>query len=489
MKEKTCIVIGGGMGGLFTGALLAHDGYRVTVLEKNMSIGGGLQCFFRNGEKYETGMHIAGGFTSGGPLERICRYLGFSVDTVSNARLASVHFLSDDSVYDLPCGRKALETYLIEHFPDDESDIRGYIEAIYRLSEEESLFYMKAGHETVSHHSEEFMMSADAFIASYLKNPKLRSLVAFLAPMYAGKAGHTPAYLHIMASVLFIDSACRFASGSDELAEKLASVIRVTGGDVIPSAEVVRVNVTDRYILSVETSDGRVFASDNYVSDIHPRQLLNLMPEGSLPRAYASRLREIPLTCSAFKVYVRPSVPVKYISYPTFVYRDIESVWKLSHADDWPHGVSCFMTPSIDGTASHITLLSPMSFEEVSRWKDAGRGKRGTGYVEWKDAKMRAMLKLAETVFPELSEAESFAATPLTFRDWYGTSEGSIYGYAKDCENPALSRLSVRTKVANLFLTGQNVNMHGIGGVPMTAIETAEAVEGSGELRNKISEI
>ena len=38
----TVVIIGGGMGGLFTGALLARNGYRVTVLEQNAAVGGGL---------------------------------------------------------------------------------------------------------------------------------------------------------------------------------------------------------------------------------------------------------------------------------------------------------------------------------------------------------------------------------------------------------------------------------------------------------------
>ena len=47
--EKNILIIGGGLGGLTTGALLAKEGYKVTVLEKNSTIGGGLQCFRRKG--------------------------------------------------------------------------------------------------------------------------------------------------------------------------------------------------------------------------------------------------------------------------------------------------------------------------------------------------------------------------------------------------------------------------------------------------------
>ena len=51
------IIIGGGLGGLTTGALLAKEGLRVIVLEKNAVIGGGLQTFRRGNIEFETGMH------------------------------------------------------------------------------------------------------------------------------------------------------------------------------------------------------------------------------------------------------------------------------------------------------------------------------------------------------------------------------------------------------------------------------------------------
>jgi len=34
---KTAVIIGGGLGGLFTGAILSKEGFKVTVLEKNMT--------------------------------------------------------------------------------------------------------------------------------------------------------------------------------------------------------------------------------------------------------------------------------------------------------------------------------------------------------------------------------------------------------------------------------------------------------------------
>ena len=44
MKQKV-VIIGAGLGGLFTGAILSKEGFEVTLLEKNTLIGGGLETF------------------------------------------------------------------------------------------------------------------------------------------------------------------------------------------------------------------------------------------------------------------------------------------------------------------------------------------------------------------------------------------------------------------------------------------------------------
>ena len=73
MNNNDMIIIGGGLGGLTTGALLAKEGWQVTVLEKNHIVGGGLQNFSRHGIHFDTGMHILGGFRPGKTLHRICK--------------------------------------------------------------------------------------------------------------------------------------------------------------------------------------------------------------------------------------------------------------------------------------------------------------------------------------------------------------------------------------------------------------------------------
>jgi phytoene desaturase len=52
---KTAIVIGGGISGLASAALLARDGYAVTLLEKNERVGGRAGVWERDGFRFDTG--------------------------------------------------------------------------------------------------------------------------------------------------------------------------------------------------------------------------------------------------------------------------------------------------------------------------------------------------------------------------------------------------------------------------------------------------
>ena len=131
-----------------------------------------------------------------------------------------------------------------------------------------------------------------------------------------------------------------------------------------------------------------------------------------------------------------------------------------------------------------------MLYEEVSQWENTIVGHRGRVYEMWKKQKTHKLLEKVEEMHPGfMSCVEKInASSPLTIRDFYGVKNGALSGYSKDCKNMALSQLPVVTKVDNLLLTGQNNNLHGFCGVPLTAINTAEAILGRNFVLNKINE-
>ncbi|GAB4555774.1 MAG: NAD(P)/FAD-dependent oxidoreductase [Anaerolineae bacterium] len=65
--NKRVVVIGAGVGGITAGALLAREGFDVTVLEAHVYPGGAAGTFFHKGYRFDAGATVAGGFQEGGP--------------------------------------------------------------------------------------------------------------------------------------------------------------------------------------------------------------------------------------------------------------------------------------------------------------------------------------------------------------------------------------------------------------------------------------
>ena len=286
--QQTVIIIGGGLGGLFTGALLTKEGFRVTVLEKNGTIGGGLQTFRRGDAVFETGMHMLGGLRPGGAINRICSYLGImdclQLRDADHHCMDTIAYLSDGSTYTVPEGREAFTDYFASLFPHEQQGLRRYVDTLYRLAGEVDMFYLRPGSDTLTAHSPEFLWAADELIAYYIKDERLRDVLAYMNPMYGGVKGHTPAYIHALINVLYIDGTSRFVGGSQQMADALAAVIRQGGGEVNNGQRVVALHVDGQRICSsVVTEDGYEHCADYYIAAIHPQQLIKIADKGAFP--------------------------------------------------------------------------------------------------------------------------------------------------------------------------------------------------------------
>jgi C-3',4' desaturase CrtD len=77
-KEQHVVVIGAGVGGLTAASLLLNAGLPVTVLEAHVYAGGSAGTFFHKGYHFDAGATLAGGFSPGGPHERIAQILGLT---------------------------------------------------------------------------------------------------------------------------------------------------------------------------------------------------------------------------------------------------------------------------------------------------------------------------------------------------------------------------------------------------------------------------
>lgn len=494
---KTVVIIGGGLGGLFTGAILAKEGLSVTVLEKNTTAGGGLQTFRRFGECFDTGMHVIGGMRPGGNIRRICEYLGIMDDVnikdVDDDCMDSLYFAEDKTTYRLAKGRQGFVESLSAYFPEERSNLEAYVNAVYAVADGVDLFNLRPSSDLFKVPSDDFLMPADGFVAKYIKSQKLRSVVSYMNPLYGGRRDETPAYVHAIITMLYINGASRFVGGSDKFADLLVSVIERFGGSVITNDGVEWVETSGRHVDYVRTGKGRVYRGDYYVSAIHPCTLLKMMPEKTFPKAYRMRLDTIPNSYSAFSVYVKLKPGTfRYINHSEYYMTKYGEIWNFGESHkNWPLGF-LFMTSPDEQQGEYsrkVLITAPMLYEDTLRWENTTVGHRGTDYEKWKEEKTHLILSCVEEIHPGFKDCidRINTSSPLSIRDFYGVKGGALSGFSKDYKNIALSQVPIVTKVDNLLLTGQNNNLHGFCGVPLTSINTAEAILGRNFILNKIS--
>lgn len=110
-------------------------------------------------------------------------------------------------------------------------------------------------------------------------------------------------------------------------------------------------------------------------------------------------------------------------------------------------------------------------------------GHRGDDYKAFKERLADECIALAECFIPGLHNMVEarYSTTPLTYRDYTLTPNGSSYGVRKDYHNPMMTLLSAKTPIPNLFLTGQSLTLHGLLGVTMTSLFTVAEIIGKEE--------
>ena len=201
---------------------------------------------------------------------------------------------------------------------------------------------------------------------------------------------------------------------------------------------------------------------------------------------------------AAFSLYIafKPEC-FKYMNHNYYRFQSTEKVWTANDYTEksWPEAYMASMNVSDENQvwAESLTAITYMRFEDVKQWENTHNttvdtNERGESYEEFKRQKMEAFLDVLEKQFPNIRDCiqSVHESSPLSYRDYIGGDEGNMYGYIKDSKDTMRTFISSKTKVDNLFLTGQSINMHGVLGVTIGAVLTCSQILGREYLVNKI---
>ncbi len=499
-REFDVVIIGAGLGGMECAYILASEGMSVCVLEKNQQLGGSLQVFSREKTIFDTGVHYIGGLSPGQNLHRYLTYFGV-MDKLKLQRMDMDGFdlcsmEGDAQEYPHAQGYDNFVRRLSDLFPHEKSGLRKYIEEIQRMCGKFPLYNLE-DRESMEWKDEELGLNAKEYIASMITDPLLRNVLAGSSALYAGDGQTSPFYVHALVSNTYIESSWRCVDGGSQIAKHIAHNVRAKGGTIISRKEVSGFEFGTQGISAVLTTDGDAFHCEHVISNIHPNTLLAMIGPGHVRPAYRHRLGSLRNTTGTFTVHL----VMKHGAFPyfnhNFYHTRIPDVWEAVRYDrnDWPDSymLSTPKSTRAGDYADAITIMAYMDFDEVEQWADTHNtvvrpGSRGESYEAFKRKKEQDVIRVVERKFPGLSSGiiAVHSNSPLSFRDFIGSHNGSMYGIMKDAAEPLKTFIPARTKVPNLLLTGQNVNLHGILGVTVSSVVTCSELVGKSYLVKKI---
>ena len=496
-KHFDVVIIGSGLGGMVCGNILSKEGKRVCIIEKNEQIGGSLQTFKREGVTFDTGVHYIGGLSKENSLYKIFNYLGI-MQRIETVRMDEegfdvVMFKDDVEEYPYGMGYENFKRILFSKFLDEEEAIEKYCSDMKRICDSVPLYNLREGElEDV----EILSTSAKDYFEKLTTNKKLQNVLAGTNLLYAGTE-KTPLYVHALVVNSYIESAYKIKNGGDQIVKLMARIIKENGGEVLRKHEVKSIDVESGNVKSVTLSTGEKIEAEFFISNIHPAKTLAMTETDAIRPAYRNRINSLENSISTFVLYLILNPNTFPFRNRNYYYFNEENVWTCVDykPENFPSMYALFeeVPEKQNEFTEAITVMTYMGFNEVEKWKDSfnttlEESNRNEEYQEFKKQKAEKLLDTIAIKFPNIRECiqSYYTSSPLSYRDYMGTDDGNMYGIVKDFNEPMKTMISVKTKVPNLLLTGQNINLHGVLGVTESALVTCGAIIGKEYLLNKI---
>jgi all-trans-retinol 13,14-reductase len=336
-----------------------------------------------------------------------------------------------------------------------------------------------------------FGVSAYDYLTRTFNDPLLINVLSGSALKMELRQASLPLFTFAHGNSSFIQSSWRLQGDGNLIVKSLIDDIRHFGGEVICQAEVDELIEKDGRITAAHCMNGETYEGDTFISDIYPSLTFAMVKESAvLRKLFRRRMSNMENTFGIFtaSLVLKPDT-LPYFNHNKFVYRQ-PNVWTFYEESGSVGGLMISCRVPENGTyATQIDLLTPMPWHACEPWADTRIGHRGADYLTLKARYTDECIALAETVIPGLHEmiCETYTSTPLTYRDYTLTPNGSAYGVRRDCRNLVITMLSPRTPLPNLLLTGQNLMLHGLEGVSMTALLTCQEILGTDYIKKIVT--
>ncbi len=469
--SRQIVVIGAGIGGLTAAALLASEGYKVTVLEAQTYPGGSASTFYHQGYRFDSGATVAGGFQPNGPHALIAERLGLRWPVRAHDPAWVVHLPDRDIALTRDNADVLRQFPASERFWEHQSQIAdlGWSLSAAGLpwpptSLSEVLRLARVG---LAHLPKTLLLLPLVFGTAYqwVQRHGLaqdHSFVRFIDAQLLISAQTTSREANAVYSATALDLARQgvfhVEGGVGGLAETLVEKIRQLGGDVRYRARVNRIHVESGQTTGVSIQRGRRGKSDEFlpadavIANVTPWSLDTLLGENSPARLKRELDRRAP-GWGAFALHL-----------------GIEAAALPPGLTDHHQVIADYDSPLGEGRSAFISM-SPIwddsrapaghravtitTHTRVQPWWDALRENEAAYYAR-KESYTELLLQTVERAIPgfRASIRLTLPGSPVTYQFYTDRHLGMVGGFP---QKSLFSARGPRTGIRNLRLVGDSI--------------------------------
>ncbi|WP_066651871.1 phytoene desaturase family protein [Curtobacterium sp. MR_MD2014] len=495
VPARRAVIVGGGISGLASAALLARDGYAVTVLEQRDQLGGRAGSWERDGFRFDTGPSW---YLMPEVFDHFFRLLGTTADAEMDLVQLDpgyrVYSEGDDEPIDLRADREANIALFESIEPGAGARLRKYLDSAedtYAMAVRRFLYttfqdLTKLAAPDVLRRLPKLarllLQPLSSFAAKAVRDRRLWQVLGYPAVFLGTSPYAAPSMYHLMSHLDLADGVLYPKGGITEVIAAVERVARREGAEITTGATVERIVVEDGHVTGVVHRDAsgaeHTVPADLVVSaaDLHHTELHLLDAEHrTYPEPHWRKRDPGP---SAVLVYLGVDGLVPGLLHHTLVFTaDWEANFgaifgKDRHVPDPASIYVCAPSLTDDTVApegsSNLFVLVPLP-ADLSIGKG---GIDGAGDAEVERIADRAIDVIAErSGVPDLRDRIRVRRTigPQDFADDYNAWSGSMLGPAHTLAQSAFFReANVSRKVDGLYYAGASTTP-GIG-LPMCLI-------------------